>query len=111
MQLTQTVRRISVKMHTQRPTPTIEQDLKIAASLCGLDHAEGILLSRHRQIDLVIECDLQKDAVVPASFVRLSGRMQKAWAKAETCCGASFLEHNFADRLQDALVCVIHLDI
>ena len=51
-------------MYAQRAPPALEEYLEVAARLRRLDHAEGVSLSGHGQIDRVLAGDLQEDARV-----------------------------------------------
>jgi hypothetical protein len=86
-------------MNPQCPTASVEQHLKIAASLRRFYDAECVLLAWNRQVKFIIRRYLQKDARVWPALVSLSGRMQKTWAKAETGCDFMLPQNLGTDRL------------
>src|SRR5205814_4960911 len=68
-------------MHAQRAAAALGQNLKIAARLGGLDHAEAGPLAGHGEILCVIGCDLKKYPAVRPALVGLPGRMQEPWSE------------------------------
>src|SRR5216684_2287962 len=98
-------------MDTQGATLTVCQDLKISAGLGGFDDAESIFLAGDGQVSSVVTGDLQEDSGVGAAFVGLSGRVQKAWAKAETGGDVHAVAHGVADALELVFVRGVHLDV
>jgi hypothetical protein len=57
----QTSSHIGPEMRAQRAAIALQQNLEISLGLGRLDHAKGVLPSRHGQIDRVIAGDLQED--------------------------------------------------
>ena len=51
---------VLAQMHSQSPAAAFGQDLEISAGLRRFDDAEGVLLSRHRQVGGIVAGDLQK---------------------------------------------------
>jgi hypothetical protein len=58
-------------MCAQRAAIALHQDVKISSGLSRLDHAEGVLPSRHWHINGVIARDLKEDPRVRTTFVSL----------------------------------------
>src|SRR5579863_4870599 len=64
-----------MQVHPERPPLAIGQNLKIAAGLRGLYHAEGELLPRYRDVGLIVARHLQEHAAVRSAFVGLTRRV------------------------------------
>src|SRR6266478_7733532 len=60
------------------------QYLEIAARLCRLHHAKGVLLAWHWQIIRVVAGNLEEHTGVWAALISLPGGMQKPRAEAAT---------------------------
>src|SRR5277367_6134731 len=98
-------------MHTQRATPTLREHGKIAASLRGFHHAEGILLPGNEDVDRVVASDLQKNAGVRAAFVSLAGGMKEARAKTENGGDFFVVAHGETNGLQRFFMRFVHGDV
>ena len=102
---------VRAQVNAQRAAVAVEQDLEIAAGLGGFDRAESVFLVGNRQVARVVRSDLQKDAVVCAAFVGLSGRVQKARSEAQARCNRVFVQNRVPDFLQPRLIFLVHFDI
>src|SRR5204863_9149495 len=90
-------------VHAQRATPTLCQDVEVAARLRRLDDAERVLPPRHRNVGPVVAGDLQEDAGVRAALVSLPRRVQEARAEAGAGCDAKLVTDRAPD-LGEALL-------
>ena len=66
---------IFAEMHAQGAAAAFGEDVEVAASLGGFNHAERIFLAGDGEIGSVIAGDLQEDSAVWAAFVGLSSGM------------------------------------
>src|SRR5713226_4645552 len=98
-------------MHTQRAAAAFCKNRKIAAGLCRLHNAKGVLLTWDGQILGVIASDLQKDAAIGTALVGLSGGVQEARAETENGSYFFLVAHRVANRLQGPFICGIHGDV
>src|SRR6202035_3261693 len=57
------------EVHAQRAATALGEYREIAASLGGLDYAEGVFLTGNRKIDGLVAGNLQKHARLRAAFV------------------------------------------
>jgi hypothetical protein len=73
VELFKTGRDIGSKMNAQRAPSPLSQYGEVASGLRCLDHAEGIFLTRHRQIFSIICRNLQENAGVRAALIGLAG--------------------------------------
>src|SRR5262249_25243183 len=96
-------------MHSQHATLAFCQDREVASCLRRLDHAEGVLLTGHRQIHRVIAGDLQEDSSVGSAFVSLSGRVQEARAKAKARRYSLPVADRMANPLKTGFMLLVHL--
>jgi hypothetical protein len=71
------------QVDAQRPVPALGEHLQIAPRLCGLDDAERVPLSGHREIGLVVAGELEDDTTVRATLIRLAGRVQEPRPEAD----------------------------
>ena len=74
---------VSAEVHAQRSPLAVGQNLEVASSLCRFHHSESVLLSGNRQVLSIVACDLQEHAAVGATFISLSGGVQKTRPEAE----------------------------
>src|SRR2546426_9939010 len=72
-------------MNSDRAAPFALERRKVTERLRLTQHAKSIWLAGNRQISFRIACYLDEDTAVGTAFVKLSGRMQEAWAIAR--CG------------------------
>jgi len=102
---------ILAQVHAQGAPAAFRQHREIAAGLRRLDHAEGVLLSRHGKVGGIIAGNLKEHAAVWAALLGLSRGVQEARAKAEA--GGHFLgvAHQVANALQRALILRVHGDV
>src|SRR5882672_157831 len=98
-------------MNTQRSPPAFRKHVKISTRLRRFYGAKSIFLSGHGKIGGIIARDLQKDATVRAALVSLSGRVQEARSKAETCRDLLLVTHNVSEFLQHLFVFGVHCDV
>src|SRR5437868_5493833 len=98
-------------MNPESAAMPLGQYLKIAASLRGFNDAEGVLLTRRRQIDRIIARDLQKHAAVWAAFVTLSRRVKEARPEAKTCRDSLLVSHHMPYVLKRFFICVVHFNV
>ena len=98
-------------MNPQGAPSAVCQYLKIPPRLCRFHDSKRVFLSRYRQLHRIVTSDLQKYARVWASFVSLSGRVQKSRTEAQTRCHPLLVAHEMSQDLQTLLVLGIHLDV
>src|SRR5262249_25673276 len=110
-ELVQTFADVRPEMYPKRASSALSQHLEITARLGGFDDAERVFLPRHRQINRVVTCDLQKHAGVRPAFVGLAGGVKEPRAKADARGHVIRIAHASAERLQDRRMALVHLDV
>src|SRR6202007_2080866 len=92
-------------------SPALGEYREIAAGLCSLNDAEGVLLIGNGKIDGVVASDLEEDAGVGSAFVGLAGGVQKARTKSKNRRNLLLVPHAVANCLQNTFVLGIHGDV
>src|SRR5579862_6830921 len=77
-------------MDAESAAAAFGEDGEIAASLSGLNNAEGVFLSGDGQVGSIVASDLEEDAAVGAAFVGLPVEWRKRGPKPRQV--ATFLE-------------------
>src|SRR5579862_973834 len=98
-------------MDAESAAASFGEDGEIAASLSGLNNAEGVFLSGDWQVGRVIASDLKEDAAVGATFVSLPRGMEKAGAETETSGNFFGVADRDADGLESSFVFGVHRDV
>src|SRR5579859_3927260 len=88
-------------MNAQRAPVALEQNVKVAAGLRVLHHAETGAMSGNGEVLAIIAGDLQKDAAIRAAFIGLAGRMQKSRSEFEAGCDVAPVAQRQPQLLQD----------
>ena len=102
---------ILAEMYTECATAALGEDIEIAACLRGLYDAERVFLARYSKVGSVIVSDLEKDAAVRATFVSLTGGMQKSRAEAEASGKLLFVANDVTEFLENFFVFGVHGDV
>src|SRR5690349_19477675 len=98
-------------MYTECAAAALGEDVEIATSLRGLYDAERVFLAGHGEVGSVIVSDLKKDAAVRATFVSLTGGMQKSRAEAEASGKFLFVTNDVTEFLENFFVFGVHGDV
>src|SRR5688572_16417905 len=98
-------------MYAQRPAAAVEKYLEITAGLGGFDHAEGVFLTRNRQIESVISRDLQENAIICSTLICLACGVKETRAEPETGCDLVTIERRSAKVVEQSLGLGIHFHI
>src|SRR4030095_5037939 len=98
-------------MYPQGATLALQQHVEVASRLGRFDDAECVLLPGHGNIERIVAGELQEDTGVRSTLVCLPGRVQETRSEFQTRRDTRRAEDLIADRLQLALVRVVHLEV
>src|SRR6185503_15590829 len=102
---------VGAQMYPQGATLALQQYVEVASSLGRLHDAECVLLPWDGNIEGVIASELEEDTRIRSTLVCLPGRVQEARSEFYARRDTRRAEDLIADRLQFALVRVIHLQV
>src|SRR5437868_15157539 len=97
-------------MDPQRAPAALCKNSEIAASLCCLDDAKGVLLPGNGQIFRVIASDLQKHAAVRSTLIGLTRRVKKTRTKAKNRGHFLLIADRVPHGLQGPFIVRVHRD-
>ena len=98
-------------MHAKGTSVALGQHFEVAARLGGFDDAEGVLLTRNRQVFAIVASHLEKDSGARPSLVSLSRGVQESGTEPETGGDVFFGPDGMSDSSQHLLMRSIHLDV
>src|SRR5271165_3307763 len=98
-------------MDPQHPPLAIGQNLQIPARLRRLHYAKCELLSRHREVGLVIAGHLKEYAAIRTALISLTCRVLEAGTESQARGDVFLIAHAHPYGLQRLLVRLVHLYI